>query len=463
MQEGPASPRGAPPDALAAVGVGILIARRRADDWTVETVNEAYLASLPEPHRAALTDGASLADALPEPVTVTIDAVLTEALREGSCRRPLARLDFSGEVRWQRWAAVAEPPDAVTLVSLDVSEAASLRQRAAVHDVELAAITDGLRDGVVLMNADRQIRYANAAAERLLGGPLVGDSWLRVRERIGFRRLDGLQQAVTVERALAGFDPDPVDVRFTVGDRDTICRASVQPLRLDDEIIGAAVVLSDITDERRLALERKSLLARELAVHEQVRNEVAAALHDGVLQTFAELSVLVGAAATSQRPLDAALVQAAVDRGVEQCRRITEELRPSQIDAGTSAALAELVEAWRARGLLDVTITGSDLPRLEPWRETLLYQVAVEALRNALKHARGSSVRLVQERRADHVVVTIVDDGPGATPAQRRAAADAGHLGLVLSRERMEAAGGSFSFDSPPSGGSVVTLTLPIS
>src|SRR5690606_14396488 len=155
-----------------------------------------------------------------------------------------------------------------------------------VHDVELAAITDGLRDGVVLMNADRQIRYANAAAERLLGGPLVGDSWLRVRERIGFRRLDGLQQAVTVERALAGFDPDPVDVRFTVGDRDTICRASVQPLRLDDEIIGAAVVLSDITDERQLALERKSLLARELAVHEQVRNEVAAALHDGVLQTF---------------------------------------------------------------------------------------------------------------------------------------------------------------------------------
>lgn len=462
MREDADRARGAPLDALAAVGVGILSARAGDDRWRVVAVNDAYLASLPEAHRDTLTVGATL-QALPSAVAATVATVLSEARRDGASRRPLARLDFPEGPRWQRWAAVAEPPDTVTLVSVDMTEAASLRHRAAVHDVELAAVTDGLRDAVVLMNADRRIRYANAAASRMLGEPLVGDSWLRVRERIGFRRLDGLQQAVTVERALAGFDPDPVDVRFTVDDRDTICRAQVQPLRLDDEVIGAAVVLSDITDERRLALERKSLLARELAVHEQVRNEVAAALHDGVLQTFAELSVLVGAAATSQRPLDAALVQAAVDRGVEQCRRITEELRPSQIDAGTSAALAELVEAWRARGLLDVTITGSDLPRLEPWRETLLYQVAVEALRNALKHARGSSVRLVQERRADHVVVTIVDDGPGATPAQRRAAADAGHLGLVLSRERMEAAGGSFSFDSPPSGGSVVTLTLPIS
>jgi signal transduction histidine kinase len=77
--------------------------------------------------------------------------------------------------------------------------------------------------------------------------------------------------------------------------------------------------------------------------------------------------------------------------------------------------------------------------------------------------------------RGGHVHVVIADTGPGIDPSNRErvfepffqeSADDSGRaglgLGLFVCRQLVERQGGAISLDNAPSGGAVVTFTVPI-
>jgi signal transduction histidine kinase len=98
-----------------------------------------------------------------------------------------------------------------------------------------------------------------------------------------------------------------------------------------------------------------------------------------------------------------------------------------------------------------------DVPegRLPPAAETTAYFTVSEALTNVAKYAHAShaTVRLASED--DSLVVEVRDDGVGGA----RASAGSGLSGLA---DRVGAADGSLSVDSPPGGGTVVRAVLPL-
>ena len=57
--------------------------------------------------------------------------------------------------------------------------------------------------------------------------------------------------------------------------------------------------------------------------------------------------------------------------------------------------------------------------------------------------------------------MVISDDGRGFTTEQAETQAQAGHLGLIGLRERVELAGGTLHVDSSPGQGTRLTFTLP--
>lgn len=86
------------------------------------------------------------------------------------------------------------------------------------------------------------------------------------------------------------------------------------------------------------------------------------------------------------------------------------------------------------------------------------FVVVKEALCNAARHARATTIRLRFLSDADAVAVEVEDDGAGFDPAE----VDTFSNGLQTMRQRAEAAGGRLAVESAPGTGTRVRIILPL-
>jgi signal transduction histidine kinase len=177
------------------------------------------------------------------------------------------------------------------------------------------------------------------------------------------------------------------------------------------------------------------------------RAEVAARIHDSVLQTLALVQ---------RHADDAARVSALARRQERELRRW---LYGSGIGSavtladGLADAAADVEELHRVR--IELASAG-DLPLDESLEPLVL--AAREAMTNAAKFSTSDEISVYLEADGDHVAVFVRDRGVGfdraAVPADRR--------GVAESIEgRMRRAGGAATVSSSPGQGTEVELTLP--
>jgi signal transduction histidine kinase len=155
-------------------------------------------------------------------------------------------------------------------------------------------------------------------------------------------------------------------------------------------------------------------------------------------------------------------VQDAGRQALDELRQMVGVLRAGDDDGAPLApqpeldALPRLVEESRAAGL---TVDLGELPggQVDPAVGRAAYRIVQEALTNAGKHAPGASVGVTVDRRADQLVVRVLN---GAPP---RAATDApgGGFGLVGLAERVRTLGGRLTAEPRLDGGFVVEAELP--
>ena len=194
---------------------------------------------------------------------------------------------------------------------------------------------------------------------------------------------------------------------------------------------------------RNLAAERAE------RIRSQERADLAAHLHDSVLQTLTlmqkraddprEVSAL---ARRQERELRSWLAGGAGDDG--------------DSDSGFAAALRSAAEEVEDdhRVAIDVVTVG-DAPCGE--RESALIAAAREAMTNAAKFAGGSSISAYAEADANAVEVYVRDRGPGFDPA----AVPADRRGVSESIEgRMRRYGGSATITSGRGSGTEVALRI---
>jgi signal transduction histidine kinase len=147
-----------------------------------------------------------------------------------------------------------------------------------------------------------------------------------------------------------------------------------------------------------------------------------------------------------------------LDRDVDQ---LVWELRPTALDdLGLRAALTNYVQDWSARVGVPAELHMSGLmdDRLGPDAETTLYRIAQEALNNVAKHARARRVDIILERRTDHVLLIVEDDGVGFdTSAQGEAGQGFGLLGM---QERATLVGATLEIESAPGNGTTILVRL---
>lgn len=196
-------------------------------------------------------------------------------------------------------------------------------------------------------------------------------------------------------------------------------------------------------------LARLQRLAEDQIASSRAREEVARALHDGVLQTLALVQ---------RRSTDPALSRLARDTD--------HDLRAFLAGVGGQdrAELAErlrmAVDRYAHQG--DVThqlLVDDGLERVTPSVAQALAGAVAEALANVAKHAGAHRVIVFAgpDELAGGVVVSVKDDGcgfdPSAVPADR---------GIARSvRARIEEVGGRLELRSAPGAGTEVRLWVP--
>jgi signal transduction histidine kinase len=213
-------------------------------------------------------------------------------------------------------------------------------------------------------------------------------------------------------------------------------------------VIAVVVVLGVIFAPWVLRLFRSLTEERAQRIRSQERAEMAAHLHDSVLQTLALVQ---------RRSTDPQEVAALARRQERELRAWLAE-RPA---AGRAGSLAPALEAAAAEveerhGVpVEVVVVGER--ELDPSVDALV-AAAREAMTNAAKFGAGSPVDVYAESNADSVHVYVRDRGPGfdpaALPPDRRGVRES----IV---GRMERHGGRSRISSGPQTGTEVELELP--
>jgi two-component system sensor histidine kinase NreB len=95
--------------------------------------------------------------------------------------------------------------------------------------------------------------------------------------------------------------------------------------------------------------------------------------------------------------------------------------------------------------------------RLTPERELVVYQIAREALTNAVRHSHAKTIWLSVSSTPDSFEVVIEDDGTGFDVDQL---SNRLHFGLQLMKERAGSIEGELDIRSSPGSGTVIKLTV---
>ena len=212
----------------------------------------------------------------------------------------------------------------------------------------------------------------------------------------------------------------------------------------------------------RASRARERLMRRAIDSSEAERRRIARDLHDGVVQELAGTAFALSGVARDDTfpPAVRGELQGASDalrRSLRQLRSLLVEIHPPGLDAaGLPAALEDLTASAASAGM-EATVSVEGIDGASEHVVTLVWRVAQEAIRNAVRHARASQLR-VDVRGGEHLVrLTVADDGTGFDPTVRARESSYGLRGL---QSLVEDGGGRVNVESAPGAGTTVTMVV---
>ncbi len=302
-----------------------------------------------------------------------------------------------------------------------------------------------MTDAVLVVDAQRVIRFANLACESLFGyrpGRLAGEAV----SVLGATFPAYLEHARESAAEDAPGPPTTLTLDASAGAPPRVVRCRTSVLYFDDQRHDL-VVLDDVTELHRL--ERNVIEAET-----RERERLARDLHDGLGQELTSVALMLRTLELEQQraqgnaangtPARAASAFAPIIDIVNGLIRSTSEMargifaRPAT-EHGLPAALQHLAQSAAARSGVSIDCR-LGVPReypLAPAQADHLYHLAQEAITNALRHGRPNHILLELALDAGALRLTIRDDGRGI-PVERSGPG----LGLRIMQFRANAAGG---------------------
>lgn len=373
-----------------------------------------------------------------------------------------------------------------TVVLQDVTERRRSEAALLATTSKLKAALSSMNDAVYIVDSDghpRDLNQAFATFHRFASRAECLQAFARQPDFIELSDLDGKPvqpDQWVVPRALRGETASNVEFRLRRKDSGETWIGSYNfaPIRVGGAIVGAVAIGRDITEIRaaqaeleRSRAELRLLIAAQDRIQEQERKRIARELHDDLQQTLSAIRMDASEVrdGLADKPDGAAPLLAEMERlakaAIVSIRRIVNDLRPEMLEElGLVAALTTLSGQYAERTGTPCTVVAAEgvglLVNHEPALATCLYRVTQEALNNAAKHARATSVQVsLVQVEPSLIRLRISDDGVGMVKGAPRASQSFGLLGMA---ERVRAMGAHLRIDGNHDGGTTVEVLAPI-
>ena len=407
--------------------------------------------------KRSIVESALLAIGIGAAAGIVVAVLIVRRLRRiGAAARAIAAGDFEVELKPQWRDELGELAATIDLMRGRLRE--SFDRLASEHH-RLEGLLERLHEGVVLVDRDLSIGYANGAARRILGvdtlapGDPLPDPWREPSLRtlaVGlFRR-----GAIAFEARVA---PDSEHTYRVVG------------IPVEPGVDTTVLVLTDVSErERREAAEREFVTnaAHELRTPLAAIGGAVEVLQSGAKDDPVERDRFLGhierECARLTRLGRAMLVLARAQTGSEAPRLGRVPLRSLLDDVAASL-----------RPFDGVTVRVDCADDLEALSDRdLLEQVLVNLAANAARHTDSGSIVLAARPNGRHeLAIELRDTGTGISREHRERIFDrfyrAGNrdgdgfgLGLAIVRASVQALGGSVEIESEPDSGTTARVVI---
>ncbi len=334
-----------------------------------------------------------------------------------------------------------------------------------------AAVLAGMQEGVLAVDKDQHMLFANLAAGQTFG---FDSAAVENRTLLEVVRSNDLREIV--ERTLATMLPVQGEIQWQASPLLTL-NVNATPLP-GEPCPGVVLALHDITEIRRLENLRQQLVAN-------VSHELKTPLSS--IKAYTE--TLLGGAIE-----DSAHARPFLERIDDQADRLHElildMLSLARIEAGqgtmemTQVALSRVAKTcmadYEARAASAQVCLRNEISQAELTvhaNEESLLQILGNLIDNALKYTpAGGTITLRCHRQEDHVVLEVTDTGIGIDPvhherlferfyrvdkARSRELGGTG-LGLAIVKHLCQAMDGSVAVESTPGAGSTFRVVVPL-
>lgn len=236
---------------------------------------------------------------------------------------------------------------------------------------------------------------------------------------------------------------------------------TIGPLLL---LIGVVTLMLSVLTRQltRAGRERERLLRSAIDASDAERRRIARDLHDGVVQDLAGTAFSVSALSRDPEtsPETRSSLQGAARSlrdGLKSLRSLLAEIHPPELRAeGLAAALSDLTAPAAAAGIqASVSVEGAETASDQ--RAALVWRVAQEAVRNALRHSAASTLAVTVRVDGQRLVLEVVDDGVGFDPDS---VTDPDRYGLRGLRSLVTDSGGTLEVRSSPREGTTVRMEV---
>jgi signal transduction histidine kinase len=291
--------------------------------------------------------------------------------------------------------------------------------------------------------------------------PTVGVIYRPRDDPDGWRDMEGLPVRISAEDLVCMTPITKDDERVIAVIHDAALKDA--PLFLD---IANSSILRALENERIGSKLRESLRelnesrARILSSADRERQRIERDLHDGAQQALVALRIRLDLAAEllKENPAHAERVlrelRGEVDGTLEQVRSLAHGVYPSHL---ADRGLRDALRSAARRNPVPTAVDANGIGRYAPDIEAAIYFCCLEAMQNAMKHARGLGSISVSLAERDDLRFEVSNDGDGFVENGVGSG-----MGLSNMRDRLAAVGGVLTIASAPGAGTKVLGVVPI-
>ncbi|PWU10443.1 MAG: hypothetical protein C5B51_04390 [Terriglobia bacterium] len=238
------------------------------------------------------------------------------------------------------------------------------------------------------------------------------------------------------------------------------------PIRHEGEIGYVGGIAREITPWSTAEQELRQTVLSALKAQEFDRKMASKFLHDSVGQNLTALGLQLDLVRMDLEGLSPeaceriAGIQKMLETMMEEVREYSYELNPSTVErAGLRPALDRLTARMRERFGGALRINADPSLKIDPKVAAALYQIAQEAVQNAVEHASCSAIEIAVKSTRSGPLLEVKDNGRGFDPGDTLGARRG--LGLLSMEHYAAQAGLELAITSERDAGTVVRAGFP--